>query len=182
MATTIKQVEATPDDYPTLPRTLTLSATAAALNKAMVWQRIESYIAFRFSVRDVVWIVEGCGEWSPPLQPATITTIQAWSRAGEWETAELNPSPLGGYWLSSSGPFRFSGTVGDDDSDLPPVVVEAYRRLAEYFASKPGKAGATSEQVRAGSVTVSVSRDPAFMSNALPNSGAADLLRPYRRA
>ena len=33
----------------------------------MVWQRIESYVAYRWTPRAVTWIVEGCGEWYPPL-------------------------------------------------------------------------------------------------------------------
>ena len=73
MAVTIKQTEATPDAYADAPSGL--SAAAAALSKDMIWARLEAYTAWRWSARGVVWIVEGPGEWVPPLKPATITTI-----------------------------------------------------------------------------------------------------------
>ena len=44
-----------------------LSTAAAALDADMIWQRIEAYIAHRWTERDVTWIVEGPGEWHPPL-------------------------------------------------------------------------------------------------------------------
>ena len=71
-ATTIQQTEDAPDEYPDPPAGL--SAAAAALDPAMVWQRIEAYTVWRFSEREVVWVVEGCGEWLPPLHVAVIDT------------------------------------------------------------------------------------------------------------
>ena len=38
---------------------------------------------------------------------------------------------------------------------VPDVVTEAFRRLAEYIAAKAGKAGATAENISAGSVSIS---------------------------
>ena len=96
MTTTIKQSEAIPTDYPAAP---SLSTAAAALDEQMIWQRIESYIAYRWTSRAVVWTVEGPGEWHAPLTPATVSTVEVWSRANEWETATLDASPLGGYCL-----------------------------------------------------------------------------------
>jgi hypothetical protein len=179
MATTIKQHESTPAEYPDPPANL--SAAAAALDPAIVWQRIESYTAHRFAARDVSWVVEGPGEWNPPLTPATIATIEIWSGADNWEDVTANAAPLGGYWLPASGPYRFTGTVGDG-SEPPAVVLEAFRRLAEYMAAKPGKPGATSERIGAGSINLSHSRSASWMAAAMQNSGAGDLLRPYRRA
>src|SRR6266446_7704208 len=181
MAELIKQTEAAPaGDYPLppagTPTTLTLS------QKSSIWQRIEAYTAHRFSVRAVTWIVEGPGEWHAPLSPATITTVEVWSAADVWETATLSASPLGGYWLPCTGPYRFTGTAGTDSDTLPPeAVLEAYRRLANYFAANPGKAGATQERIQAGSIDVRVDRSASWMASALQNSGAADLLRPYRK-
>ena len=40
-------------------------------------------------------------------------TVEVWSRAGEYEAVELIPSPLGGYLLPCTGPYRFTGTVGE---------------------------------------------------------------------
>ena len=181
MAATIKQTEAAPESYPDLGSPSPLSATAAALDAAMIWQRIESYVAWRWTPRDVTWIVEGCGEWAPPLAPATIGTVEVWSRAGEWESADLPASPLGGYFLTASGPYRFTATIGDDNEPRA-AVLEAFRRVAEYFAARPGKPGATSENIQAGSVSISHSRSATWLAKAIDNSGAGDLLRQYRRA
>jgi hypothetical protein len=177
MATTIKQTEAEPTTYPDAPEGL--SASASALAPAVMWKRIESYVAHRWTTRDVEWVVEGPGEWHPPLAPATIATVEAWSGAGEWEDCTPNASPLGGYWLSATGPFRFTGTVGP--ADVPATINEAFKRLAEYMAAKPGKPGATSERISAGSIDLRVDRSESWMAGAMANSGAGDLLRPYRR-
>lgn len=178
MAVTIKQIEALPDDYPATPSGL--SAAAAALDPAMIWQRIEAYVAHRWSERAVEWIAEGGGEWCPPVAPATISTVEVWQ--GEaWVSVSPSASPLGGYVLPGCGPYRFKGTAGGGDLEVPAAVNEAFRRLAEYMAAKKGKAGATSERVTAGSVTVEQSRSASWMAHALQNSGAADLLRSYRR-
>ena len=176
MATTIKQTEGIPTTYPDAPASL--SAAAAALDAEMIWQRIEAHIAHRFSARSIAWIVEGCGEWNPPLVPATITTVEVWQSAA-WEAVTLSPSPLGGYCLPG-GTYRFTGTVGSGDP--PPAVLEAFRRLAEYMAAKAGKAGASSESITSGSISLSTRRAPEWMALAMSNSGAGDLLRPYRRA
>lgn len=177
MAVTVRQAESAPASYPDAPDGL--STAAAALDADMVWQRIESYIAQRYSERDIEWIVEGPGEWVPPLKPATITKVEIWSSAEVYEDVTANASPLGGYWLAGSGPYRFTGTVGG--GDVPASVAAAWSRLAEYMAAKPGTPGATSERTRAGSVEVEKSRSESWMAKALQNSGAADLLRTFRR-
>jgi len=177
-ATTIRQIEGAPTAYPDVPEGL--STAAAALDADMLWQRIETYVAHRWTERDVEWIVEGCGEWHPPLTPATISTVEIW-RSGAWEAVSLNPSALGGYFLPGDGPYRFQGSVGAGDP--PAAVLEAFRRLAEYMAtSARGAPGTSFESVTAGSVTVSKRRDEAFAARAMSNSGAGDLLRNYRRA
>ena len=182
MAITIKQVEGVPASYPSAPAGL--STAAAALSNAMIWQRIESYIAWRWTSRTIQWVVEGPGEWVAPLAPATISTVESWSdRANVWETPTpvLDPSPLGGYWLACTGPYRFTGTVGG--GTVPENVDEAYRRLAEYMAATPGTPGAASERSEVFGIGIKeVSRTPSWMARAMQNSGAADLLRQYRRA
>lgn len=176
MAVTIRQDEAMPASYPAAPQGL--SAAAAAIEEA-VWQRIEAYVAYRWSERAVTWIVEGCGEWLPPLTPATITTVEIW-RSEAWEAVTLNPSPFG--YCLPGGTYRFTGTVGVDEADVPGAVLEAFRRLAEYMAAKPGKAGVMSESISAGSISISSRRATDWIAQAMSNSGAGDLLRPYRRA
>lgn len=181
MAVTIKQTETAPDAYPAAPAGLSAAATAIL---AAVWQRIEAYVAFRATVRDVSWIVEGCGEWVPPLKPATISTVEIWE-ADAWTAVTLPPSPLGGYVLPGEGPYRFTGTAGDDDAGVPADLAEAARRLSEYMAAVPDleHAGArTVSETVPDVATLSIERSPAWMAQALINSGAADLLRQYRRA
>jgi hypothetical protein len=186
MAVTIKQTESLPDAYPASPESpASLSAAAEALAD-VAWQRIEAYITHRWTERAVEWIVEGPGEWTPPLKPAAIAITQVWSsRANEWESVTLSASPLGGYYLSVTGPYRFGGIVGGGSPapEVPAAVLEAHRRLCEYMAARPGnKPGASSESVTAGSVAVSHSRSPSWLAKAIENSGAGDLLRNYRRA
>jgi hypothetical protein len=67
---------------------------------------------------------------------------------------------------------------------VPAAVNEAYRRLAEYLASTddaPAGASDYSAGLGSGAITESFSRAPTWVARALINSGAADLLRPYRR-
>lgn len=173
MTTTIKQTEGAPASYPAIS-----GFTGAELER--IWRRLEAYVAHRWTERDVEFVVEGPGHWHPPLAPATITTVEVWSSADEWEAIELSPSPFGGYWLPCTGPYRFAGTVGG--GTVPANVEEAFRRLAAYMSARVGKAGASSETITAGSVTVGYRRDAAWIADAMRNSGAGDLLRTYRRA
>lgn len=178
MADTIRQDEAMPAEYPDPPDNL--STAAAALDLDLVWQRIEAYVAHRWAVRDVTWIVDGRGEWCPPLTPATIATVEVW-QADAWQSVTLSPSPFGGYVLPGHGPYRFKGTAGG--GDVPAVVTEAFRRLAEYMVAGLGVAGATSErQAVDGIGDTVISRSASWAARAIVNSGAGDLLRPYRRA
>jgi hypothetical protein len=177
MTTLIKQIEAAPTSYPT-----TATYPGQAYND-VAWQRVESYIASRYTARDVTWTVEGPGEWVPPLKPATISSVEIWA-ADAWEDVTPDASPLGGFCLTGCGPYRFTGTVGGGSPapTVPSIVWEAVKRLAGYLASKPGTAGATSESLSAGSIAIATRRSESWMAQALQNSGAADLLRGYRRA
>ncbi|TXH45376.1 MAG: hypothetical protein E6Q97_31725 [Desulfurellales bacterium] len=170
MAITLKQTEGLPDSYP-------------AIDPAVpdeVWQRIESWVAHRWTERAVVWLVEGCGEWVPPLTPATITTVEIWSdRAKDWEVTTLDAAPLGGYFLPATGPYRFTGTVASGVVLLPAAVEEAAQRLSAYMAAVPAPGIASESIPGIGDVTYA---SPSWMARALQNSGAGDLLRPYRRA
>lgn len=174
-ATTIQQVEAAPASYPTAPSGL--SAAAAAIDPAIIWARIEGYTAFRFTTRVVAWTVEGCGEWAPPLAPATITATEVWE-GDAWVSFPPTPGPLGGYVFKGHGPYRITANVGG--GDVPEPVTEAVRRLAEYFAgaaqsANPGLRQETVEGVG------SFDYDAGALAKAMERSGAGDLLRPYRR-
>lgn len=178
MAATLQQIEGVPAAWPAVPDGL--SAGAAALDAGFVWGRIESFIAHRFSARSVSWVVEGPGEWVPPLSPATIATVEAWAGTA-WEAVTLSASPLGGYQLEADGPYRFTGTAGG--GAVPAPVTEAFRRLAEYFgASDDSAPGAGDFSASIGPISENTSRQATWLARAMVYSGAGDLLRPYRRA
>ncbi len=175
MATTLKQLEAIPATFPAVTG---LSTEAAALDEAPIWLRIERYIAHRWTARAVEWTIEGPGEWSPLLYTATITQAYYWSGTG-WTEYDMDPSPFG-YCLQYEN-TKVVASVGSGTA--PDDVLEAYRRMAEYLASDDiiGIAGVSRYQIDVGQVQETISRRADHMANVLVTSGAADLLRPYRR-
>ena len=175
MTTTLRTTEALPAAYPATPSGL--SVAAAALSPAMIWQRIEAYIAVRWTSRAVTWLVEGPGEWVPPLTPATIATKEPWTGTA-WEAFTPRASPAGGYMLDCEKLYRFTGTVGS--GTVPEAVNEAFRRLAEYMAAGDDHHGATAFTANVGPVSISQSRNASWQARAMSNCGAGDLLRPYR--
>jgi len=184
MACTLKQVEAIPATYPATQDGL--SVEAAALDPAMIWQRIESYIAHRWTARAVVWTVEGPGEWEPPLTPATVSEVEVWDGTA-WAEAFPAASALGGYDLACAGPYRITASVGA--GTVPAAVNGAFRRLAEYSAEidsngmVPGHPSHSSHSVDiGGAINETFDRPATWAARAMQHSGAADLLRAYRRA
>ncbi len=183
MATTLRQSELVPAAWPSPPADL--STGAAAIEPAVIWLRLESWIAYRFAERDVEWIVSGPGSWSPPLMPATVTDAYDWD-GDAWQACTLPAGPLG-YELPF-GHFKIEATVGG--GDVPAPVMEAYRRLAEYsaeigvrFNAMQDAPGASSYSANiGGDLQESFTRPSAWAARALHLSGASDLLRPYRRA
>lgn len=183
MAVTLKEIEAIPASYPNAPAGL--STAAAALNADALWQRLEAYCRVRWTTRQVVWTVEGEGAWEAPLSPATLNTVEVWE-LGAWAECSPAASPWGGYDLPGDGPYRITADVGG--GDVPAAVSEAFRRLAEYSA-EIGKDGmivghgaVTSHSHNIGSeIQESFDRPSTWAARALVNSGAADLLRPYKR-
>lgn len=175
MSTTVlEQSEAPPDNYPVVRPAV----------PDYVWQRIESYIALRFTERTVTWIVEGCGEFTPPLKPAAMTMVEIWDDVAKaWSditaNAELSPR---GYWLPGAGPYRFTATVGDDEAP-PAAIIKAAGLLAAYMAADPGASAATKQRdVVDGVGETELWRSESWMARAMQSSGAADLLRYFRRA
>lgn len=168
MAETVSQFEEIPETYPTE-------------DDDHLWQRIEAYCARRWTARSVVWIVDGPGAWKPPLAPYAITSTEIWN-GGEYEPVTLDASPMGGLYLPRYGPYSISATVGADTS-APAAVYEAFDRLKAYAeADHGGLPGVSSYSINTGQLSEQFRRDPAHMARALEMSGAADLLRPYRRA
>lgn len=178
MAITVEFSEEVPNVWPAVPDGLT--PAAAALDAGSIWARLEAWCAVRWSARPATALVDGYGKWQPPVTPFAVTVVEKWS-AGEWIAATYAMNPFGGLMLETDGAFRITGTVGDDT--VPPLPVqEAFRRLAEYLAdNKPSASGASNVKIDVGNVAIEVQRQPTWLARAIHNSGAADLLRPYRR-
>lgn len=151
------------------------------LDEDTVWQRIEAWVNYRWSPREVTWLVEGCGEFIPPLRPATITSIERWG--DDAYGPDLTRSgPMGGVLLATPGVYRIRATVG---SDTPPAAaLEAFARLYEFMAATRADEhhGARSYSLSAVSgAGKRISRFAEYKARALELSGAADLLRPWVR-
>lgn len=165
MAVTRQQIEEQP-------------AGVATPHPKWAWQRVESWINHRWIARGVVWVVEGPGEWVPPLQPATITTTLRWID-GAWEGVTPSPPPFGGFCLDECT-YRIEATVGDD-STPPEAVSEALRRLVDFAAESEASAPYSRTRIDVGEVTEEREMLPLNFARGLTQSGAADLLRPWRR-
>lgn len=179
MAVTLKEVEAAPAAYPSEP--VGLSQATTGQDSDAIWARIEAYCRFRWTPRDVVWTVEGEGPWEAPLEPAVMNTVEVWEN-GAWVECTPAASPWGGYDLPGDGPYRITAEVGAG-AEVPAVVDEAYRRLAEYLTDDSDRSGVSKYSViMSQSLEETYQRNPAWVARAMQYSGAADLLRPYKRS
>lgn len=179
MIDVIKQFEAVPVAYP--DASAGLSTEAAALDASMLWARIEAYTAYRFTVREVVWTLRGDSgdEFHPRLTPVVSRVSHVWA-SGAWEAVTLQDGPLG-ICLPVDGIYRITAQVGA--GDVPAPISESFRRLAEYLAPGEHNPGASAFKMDLGPITVEEeTRAPTWVARAMQLSGAADLLRPYRRA
>lgn len=166
MTVVLRQAEAVPAEYPTT-------------GHDALWQRIERHCAHRWTPRAVTWWIEGPGVFRPPLVPAVIDAVDRW-HLGDTVTTTLAPAPLGGVEVPT-GVFRVTATVGADNA-APEVVLEAFERLRGYVEARDfGAPGAHSLALREGQLSTSIRRKPEWLAQALVLSGAADLLRGYRR-
>lgn len=175
------ETEGVPASWPAKPSGL--STAADEYPAAFIWHQLERRIAWRWAERTVEWIIEGGpAAFDPPLRPATFTATEVWN-GEEWEAVTLAPTPRGGVFLSSAAAYRITATVGDTDPP-PELMMQAYVRLAEYLGeveNEPAPAGAQSHSIDLGGVKESTRFDPWRRARALDMSGAADLLRVYRR-
>lgn len=162
--------EGEPQDRP-IPEGL--SPAAAAVDDGMIWSRLEDWIAHRWGERPVKWIINGPGVWVPRLRPTATPTFETWD-GDAWAPATVKPAPLG-YALEAET-YKVTATVGSTATP-PDSVREAYRRLAEYYADNREDVGRTS--VSDGDY--SFDRSANAVARAMQYSGAADLLRGYRR-
>ena len=171
----LKITEELPETYPAVDG---LSPAAEALDAAMIWQRIEGRVAYRWCPRAVTIILEGGGEWVPTLETMTVHGTFSWV-GSDWVEVETNVTAIG--YIVPDGRSKLETTVGLDRPP-PAAALEAYRRLAEYVAAEVvGVPGASNYSIDMGQVSETIARSPAFMARALDYSGAADLLRGFRR-
>lgn len=168
MAVTIEIEEAAPASYPLIDDNA----------QPVAWSRIEAWINTRWPAREVVFFVQDDGTWIPPLKPFVATSYERW-KSGEWETFTPEPSPLG-VVVQGADEYRVIGTAGDD-TDPPEIVIEAVRRLAAYLDETDKYPGSSKSGYNVGPVSIDVERSPSWMAKAMAYSGAADLLRAYRR-
>ena len=168
MSRIIAQVETVPASYPAIEDLEESDALSAA------WQRIEHYIAWRYSPRSVVWRIESTGcEWRAPLAPVVTLTAQV---DGD-DPFEPEAGPQGG-WMLPRGIVTVTATVGAGPA--PAAVLEAVRRYVRLMTTTLTlPAGVT--RFSSGTFDAAVRRDELNPAMAMVNSGAADLLRAYRR-
>lgn len=200
MAETMRTIEAIPESWPVIPETALIQVQdsngqpVAIGDQSWVWQRIESYCAHRWTPREVTWLVQGDGIWTPPLWPATITKVEHWS--SDWAARVVDISPWGGIVLRGDA-HRITAIVGADNP-APPAVIKAAARLTNYLMQQIDPQDpdlwATSmrwivtpemkdgETAPGHKTQESYTRPADYIAKALQYSGAADLLRPYRRA
>ena len=172
MAVTVRQIEGA------VAAPLTHEGLSAE-TLAALWHRLEQFVAHRWVSRTVTWTVEGEGCWTPPLAPVTsITSAEVWER-GAWSPLTLTEGPYG-YEFDGDGPYRIVARVGA--SPVPAPVAEAFARLCAHASAEDRMPGASSFREQLGPSEIEVQRRPDWQGRILHTSGAADLLRPYRRA
>ena len=182
--TTIQTIEGVPEARPTIVLPFSYLELSAAGREA-VWKRIEAWVAYRWGARSCIFIVQSGTRraWRPPLHPFTVETVEAWV-GDAWEAVSLAPDFAGGVVLEYADAYRFTGILGTDDTP-PADVVEAYRRLAEHFVAirvHSPMLGSSKHEQHDGGRSIAIERAPTWTAKAMQNSGAADLLRNYRRA
>lgn len=166
----VGEEELPPGIWPDAPEGL--SDAAALLDPELVWSRIEQFITRRWGLREVVWHAVGPGIFAPRLRPATLTHAERWE-GDDW--VEVSPARAPRGLILEPGEYRLQYDVGSADP-VPLRVLEAYRRLAEYWVDTEALGGAVSMS----DGDFSVTRSPYAVPRALIYSGAADLLRAYR--
>lgn len=138
----------------------------------VIWDRLESWCNYRWSETVMEFVVDPPCEidWVPPYAPFVVDLVN-----GEAAT----PDALGSVKLAEKSTVR--ATIGGAVPSA--TVLAAYQRLAEYMAATDAAPKGTSRySISIGDVSESYSRRSDHMGHAMQNSGAADLLRKFRKA
>ncbi|SLN10775.1 hypothetical protein PSJ8397_00042 [Pseudooctadecabacter jejudonensis] len=180
--TVIEQEEISTAVYPDAPDGL--SDAAAALSKEIVWDRLEQFTNYKIGQRSIQFRVcsnRGQPWWIPAERPFEITGILiADTTLDDYVATPVRPRADGAVNLEGKAAL-VTATVGL--ATAPPLFLEAYKRLAEYFAaSQIGPEGVTRYSLSVGpDITEGYSKQATHTAKAMVNSGAADLLRKYRK-
>jgi len=138
----------------------------------VIWDRLESFCNFRWSETVMEFVVNPPCEiqWQPPYEPFLIMEVNG-------EPAE--PDEYGAVKIRDKSIIR--ATIGGAVPSA--TVLKAYQRLADYFAAEnEAPAGVQRYSVTIGDISETYSMRSDHLSRAMQNSGAADLLRKYRKA
>jgi hypothetical protein len=172
--------ELTEPVYPDAPAGL--SDAAAALPKEIIWDRLEQFTNYKIGERSVryrVWSQQKQPWWVPAERPFVVTRVQiADTKIEDYVEKTVRPRDDGAVRLGC--PALVTATIGA--ATAPPLYLEAYKRLAEYWATPSiAPEGVTRYSLSVGpDITESVSKTAAHTARGMVNSGAADLLRKYR--
>lgn len=156
--------------YPPAPDGL--SDDAAAIEPAVIWDRLETWCNFRWSEAETEFTVNPphAVQWVPPFGPFVVDLVN-----GEAATTDQ----FGAVTIRDRSKLRC--TIGG--ATPSETVLAAYRRLAEYFAATDtAPAGVQRYAVNIGDISETYSRRSDHLARAMQNSGAADLLRKFRKA
>ncbi|WP_420343520.1 hypothetical protein [Paenirhodobacter sp.] len=186
--------ELPPETYPEVPRSALLMNDARGIPD-WIWERIEAYCNWRWTPREAQIESDGGSGWFIlPVRPFRVTKIEwfdphADGGYGLWMESLPPSTPQRGWKMYS--PFshcRITGIVGENNP-APPAVIQAAVRLHAYLGHTPESfpMWATGRTHTTGGGSSSTSNEsfqrPAnYIAKAMQNSGAADLLRPYRRS
>ena len=194
------EAEFPPLAYPDVPHAA-LALPDYGKPAAWVWQRIEKYCNWRWTPREVQIEVDGCGWISLPVRPLRVTKLEYFDemvsyRWSETSWTEFTPASAarqrGGKIYSPFNHTRITGIAGEDNP-APEAVIHAAVRLHTYLAhgsegfplwatSRSHTAETNDGEGVSSNRNESFQRPANYIAKAMQNSGAADLLRPYRRA
>jgi hypothetical protein len=178
--------ESPPDTLPTLTEYEGGGATVGTIQpEPYLWERIEAYTARRWSVRQCVWTIQGPGDWRPHLLPAENFVVSYFDDATKTWTAATAEETALGFYLPKTATYKITADVGANAGEAPAVVVQAYQRLSAYSAERyqdQAPVGSSGYTLKLGDgLDEQVTRSPNWLARAMQHSGAADLLRSYRR-
>lgn len=140
-------------------------------NPEIIWDVMENYVATRWSTAEVQFTVHSpCrNNWRPPYRPFTIEFVDG-------DAAEVNQ--FGEVTLE---PGRHSVTCTIGGQPVTAGVETAFSRLFAYYQDVTNRSGYARYSVNLGG-DLSESWSRLKGNSAIGNSGAAELLRKYRKA